>query len=122
MGKAISMTSSRLGNVNPWEVWLAKWEHPDGKGYKYRPVIILEPRDDGAVVMKITSSSTVSYPSDYKVEDWEEAGLKKPSIARVSQIRFLSFDDFGHDEPFGRMTERDVGEIRKRVEAARHNR
>lgn len=109
------MSASLRGRVNPWEVWLAKWSHPDRKGYKYRPVLVLEARDDRVVALKLTTSKDPTYPGDLPIEDLAAAGLLAPTIARTSQIQEIAFGDFGRDDPFGRLSELDVIRIKRLI-------
>lgn len=109
------MSATLQGKVNPWEVWLAKWRHPDHKGYKYRPVLVLEAKDGFVIALKLTTSRDPSYPGDYPIVDLDKAGLEAPTIARTSQIQELTYEDFGRDDPFGRLSEQDVIEIKKLI-------
>lgn len=71
----------------PWEVWHARFDFDDGKGYKYRSVIVLGIRADRSLVMMVTSSTNkLHLKHDYLIRDWREAGLDKPSIARADHI------------------------------------
>lgn len=107
--------------VKPWEVRLVKWIHPD-YGYTYRPMIVVRVVDDGVIGIKVTTSAKKSYPGDYWVEQWAEAGLDRPSIARTSQIKHVSFKHFAEQEPFGTLSEHDAAEIRRLIESAEQDR
>lgn len=70
-----------------WEVWHARFNYDGNKGYKYRPVIIVGTREDGSLVMMVTSSTNkLHLEHDYLLRDWKAAGLRKPSIARADRI------------------------------------
>ena len=79
------MTSDAAPQV--WEVWHARFDYDGKKGYKYRPVIVVGTREDGSLVMMVTSSTNkLRLEHDYLLRDWKEAGLRNPSIARVDRI------------------------------------
>lgn len=91
-----------------WEVWHARFDFNDKKGYKYRPVIIIEVYPDGTLAMMVTSSANkLSLPHDYLLEDWREAGLDKPSIARADRRADLPRGYFGTSGRIGRLSDRD---------------
>lgn len=98
---------------SPWEIWLARFDFQDRKGYKYRPVLVLSADESSAIVAKVTSSFAVSYDKDYVLEDWEAEGLSKPSIARLGQIVMIPLRYLGHEKPLGCVTQGDRDEIRK---------
>lgn len=91
-----------------WEVWHARFDFNDKKGYKYRPVIIIEAYPDGTLAMMVTSSANkLSLPHDYLLEDWREAGLEKPSIARADRRADLPRGYFGTAGKIGSLSPRD---------------
>ncbi len=53
------MTSSEA--PKPWEAWHARFDFSEGKGYKYRPVIVVEVATDGSIVMMVTSTTNKLY-------------------------------------------------------------
>lgn len=96
----------------PWEVWHARFDYGGGKGYKYRPVIILDARKDGSVVMMITGAANkLHMDHDYLLVDWEAAGLVKPSIARIDRIAAIPTSHFGTAGKMGRLAEIDIAAI-----------
>ena len=91
-----------------WEVWHARFNFEGGKGYKYRPVIIVGVRSDGSLVMMVTSSTNkLHMEHDYLLQDWEEAGLAKPSVARIDRIAEIPPDYIGTAGRIGKLSERD---------------
>lgn len=95
-----------------WEVWHARFDYDDGKGYKYRPVIVVGVRADGSLVMMVTSSTNkLHLKNDYLIQDWREAGLDKPSIARVDRIAEIPAGYLGTAGKLGRLTERDIAAL-----------
>lgn len=95
-----------------WDVWHARFDYDDGKGYKYRPVIIVGVSSDGSLVMMVTSSTNKLHPEhDYLLKDWEQAGLNKPSIARIDRIAQIPADYVGTAGRIGRLSEKDIASI-----------
>ena len=87
-----------------WDVWHARFNYDGGRGYKYRPVIIVGTKEGGALVMMVTSSTNKLHLE----HDWEAAGLRKPSIARTDRIAEVSVAYFGTADRIGRLSSRDV--------------
>ena len=97
----------------PWEVWHARFNFDGGKGYKYRPVIVLGTRAGGSLVMMVTSATNkLRLEHDYLLQDWQEAGLVKPSIARVDRIAEIPPGYLGSAGRVGRLSARDEFAIR----------
>lgn len=91
-----------------WEVWHARFDF-DGKGYKYRPVIVVGVRFDGSLVMMVTSATNkLSLEHDYVIRDWREAGLDKPSIARADRIAQIPASYLGTAGRIGRLSQTDI--------------
>lgn len=64
----------------PWEIWHARFDFSEGKCYKYRPVIVVDVRPDGTLVMMVTSAANkMNLAHDYLIRDRKEAGLRKES-------------------------------------------
>lgn len=104
------MTSSAAPQL--WEIWHARFDYQEGKGYKFRPVIVVGVRDDGSLVMMVTSSTNkLHMEHDYLLQDWQSAGLVKPSIARVDRIAEIPAGYLGTAGRLGRLSERDAAAI-----------
>ncbi len=100
-----------VSSVEPqlWEVWHARFNFEEGKGYKYRPVIVVGVHFDGSLVMMVTSvGNKLQLPHDYVLQDWRQAGLDKPSIARADRIASIPPDYIGTAGRIGRLSQRDV--------------
>lgn len=92
-----------------WEVWHARFNYSEGHGYKYRPVIVVGVREDGTLVMMVTSAANkLSLPHDYVIQDWEGAGLDKPSIARADRIAEIPPGYLGTAGKIGKLSNRDI--------------
>ncbi len=95
-----------------WEVWHARFDYQEGRGYKFRPVIVVGARDDGTLVMMVTSSTNkLHMKHDYLIQDWQSAGLVKPSIARADRIAEIPASYLGTAGRLGRLSERDAAAI-----------
>lgn len=96
----------------PWEIWHARFNYDDGKGYKYRPVIVLGSHPDGLLVMMVTSASNkLHLEHDCLIRDWREAGLDKPSIARADRIAATPVSYLGSAGRIGKLTKGDIDSL-----------
>ena len=96
-----------------WEVWHARFNFDGKKGYKYRPVIVVGLRENGSLVMMVTSATNkLKLEHDYLLQDWEEAGLDKPSIARADRIAEIPPNYVGVAGKIGRLSVRDEMALR----------
>jgi hypothetical protein len=100
------------GTPRLWDVWHARFNFDDGRGYKFRPVIIVGVREDGSLAMMVTSSTNkLHLEHDYLIRDWEQAGLRKPSIARVDRIAFIPPEHLGTAGRIGHLSDADIERI-----------
>lgn len=96
-----------------WEVWHARFDFSEGKGYKFRLVIVLGVHDDGGLVAMITSAtSKLSLAHDYAIRDWRAAGLEKPSVARLDRIAEIPAGYLGTAGRIGALVEADIEAIK----------
>lgn len=84
--------------MHKWEVWQADVEYELHDGHKNRPVIVYDISSQGVQVLPITSTPPRNYPrGDYRLKDWQVAGLNRASTvrcfkaARLPQDRFLYY-------------------------------
>ena len=104
------MTASDI-QPSPWEIWHARFNF-DGRGYKYRPVLVLAWSHDGLLAAMITSASNkLSLPLDTPLKDWRAAGLTKPSLVRVDRITLLPPTYLGTAGRIGRLSPRDAHRV-----------
>lgn len=69
---------------NKYDIYLAKVVFEDNKEKaKIRPVLILENNKIYVICYKITSQ--INKYNEYKILNWEEAGLLKPSMIRTNK-------------------------------------
>ncbi len=104
------MTASKAAPA-PWEIWHARFNFDD-HGYKFRPVLVLTCSPDGLLAAMITSTSNkLSLPLDTPIDDWQEAGLSKPSLVRVDRIALLPPTYLGTVGRIGRLSPRDAHRV-----------
>lgn len=97
-----------------WEVWHARFNFDGKRGYKYRPVIVVGVRENGSLVMMVTSATNkLRLEHDYLLQDWREAGLDKPSIARADRIAEIPPSYVGTGGKIGRLSTRDEMALRE---------
>ena len=81
-----------------WEIWFADFPYEeDATITKKRPVIILNVEPFEVLSVKVTSQDVRDEDKyDTPIQYWSEAGLNKPSIARISKTMFLDKQSFIH--------------------------
>ncbi|MCL2225234.1 MAG: hypothetical protein FWB96_09755 [Defluviitaleaceae bacterium] len=83
------------------------WE---GSG-KLRPVLVIERQDTVLSVFNITTrydeKSEVIRSKYFKINDWQQAGLDKPSYIDTATIRNLPKVAWDGKTPIGKLTEAD---------------
>lgn len=100
-----------------WEIWHARFNFDGNKGYKYRPVIVVGVREDGSLVMMVTSATNkLHLEHDYLIQDWQEAGLDKPSIARADRIAEIPPSYLGTSGKIGRLSDADIAALGSMLE------
>ena len=100
----------------PWEIWHMKFRFSERKGYKYRPAIVYETRQEKIALIMVTSAdSKRSFPNDYVIADWAPSGLDKPSIARIDKRLIVGASAIGTARRIGELSFRDKTEIAKRI-------
>lgn len=110
------MTASEAAPA-PWEIWHARFNFDD-RGYKFRPVLVLACSPDGLLAAMITGASNkLSLPLDTPIDDWQEAGLTKPSLVRVDRIALLPPTYLGTAGRIGRVSPRDKHRVSQALAA-----
>lgn len=113
LGVMTTMTSERAPAL--YDVWRISFEYEDQSGiFKERPVIIGAINEENASVLavKVTSHAVrPGYPGEVPLEDWKEAGLGKPSIARCSKTLIVPRFYFSECQKYGRLSLRDSAKI-----------
>lgn len=67
------------------EVFLCQFPFTSGAGSKVRPALVLFELQQDAVICRVTSVQR-SGPLDVTLNDWQSAGLLKPSVARLDRL------------------------------------
>lgn len=101
--------------MNPWEIWFAEFPFEDNPSIiKPRPVIVLDVNVEPIRVLsvKVTTHNPRTWDKyDTPIVHWQEAGLDRPSVARVAKSMFLTPDQFVHK--IGFLHVEDQGDIYK---------
>lgn len=105
-----------MARMQQWEIWYADFPFEDKDESKKRPVIVLNIEGSHPVVLlsiKVTSHEVRKNDKyDTLIQKWQEAGLKQPSVARISKTIQLSEDKF--TEKIGDLQQEDIVNISKR--------
>ena len=67
------------------EIHLCQFPFTSGVASKIRPALILFDFGNDAVICRVTSAAK-SRPFDVPIQAWRQAGLLKPSIARIDRL------------------------------------
>lgn len=67
------------------DIVLCDFPFSSGKGSKVRPALILFDLGSDSIICQVTSASH-NGPFDISLKDWREAGLLKPSVARIGRV------------------------------------
>ncbi len=67
------------------DVYICEFPFTSGVGSKVRPALVLFDLPHDAVICRITSVLRAG-PLDVTLNDWQTAGLLKPSVARLDRI------------------------------------
>lgn len=94
-----------------WEVWKA-WvpfeEDPDI--LKPRPVLIIDNNEIFILSFKMTGTAPrENFIGEYRLNDWREAGLTKPTTVRLSKLLRLNRNAF--IKKYGRLSNLDKSNI-----------
>jgi mRNA interferase MazF len=72
------------------DVLLARLPFPDGRGAKARPILVVYEHGDADMLVAPIISHRVRGESDTELQDWQAAGLRLPSTARMDKLGTLS--------------------------------
>ena len=103
------MTSDRRPRL--YDVWKLEFEYEDQPGItKSRPVVVGALDDERAVVLavKVTGHGPrPEFPGEVRLEDWRQAGLDKPSVARCSKTLIVPMQAFEGKVRYGTLSDGD---------------
>ena len=100
-----------------WEIWHACFSF-EGSGYKFRPVLVVSVEEDMLVIMVTGTNNQLTLEHDYQIIDWKEAGLVKPSIARVDRLAAIPLDYIGTAGRIGGLSARDQTNLKEVIKDA----
>lgn len=99
-------------NIKPGDIVRAPFTFSDLSIQKVGPALVLTLAIlDDAVIAAITSNTTVRDRFDYQLVDWQEAGLDKVSVVRLTKLYTLNQSLFEHI--VGHLSPRDWIEVKK---------
>ncbi|MGO8676194.1 MAG: type II toxin-antitoxin system PemK/MazF family toxin [Limisphaerales bacterium] len=73
-------------SFSPGDVLLAPVVFSDGSDHKRRPVVIICDEGDADLLVAPVTSQAARSPHDVPVIHWQGAGLRLPSVARLSKL------------------------------------
>ena len=73
------------GTVECGEIYVCIFPFTSGRGAKARPILALVDLGADCLVCRITSVPHQGF-LDLAINDWQKAGLEKPSVARLSRL------------------------------------
>lgn len=99
--------------MNLWDVYWADMPFEENPSQtKERPVIIIKDALVYVLTLRVTShAARQNDPYDYSLQFWQEAGLTKASVVRVSKLAQLQPGAIG--QKIGRIHAADAIEIQK---------
>lgn len=81
-----------MDKLNFGDIVLLKFPFTDNKTFKRRPVLIINDFNDGDIIVCRITSKIYDTQNDLLIDNWEESGLKLPSVIRVHKIATLDKD------------------------------
>lgn len=92
------------------EVYLCQFPFTSGTASKVRPALFLFDMQQDAIIFRVTSALRTD-PLDVVINDWQAAGLVKPSVARIARI--VTAEKSVFLRRLGVLTSRDLESIRQ---------
>lgn len=71
------------------DIVLLQFPFTDGKTFKKRPALVIKDTEDGDILVCRITSQIYDSQFDIIINDWQEAGLKLPSVIRVHKMATL---------------------------------
>lgn len=94
--------------VSPTEIYIARVPFDEVLGSKIRPALVIENNDHYATVFKITSKfqhkSAYIQNVYYRIQEWQEAGLTRPSFVDIHKTYDLTLESLLSHAPIGKLT------------------
>lgn len=101
-----------MGKYNLGEVWWTQFPFEDKNQDKRRPAIVIDDQRIAVLAMMVTSQEK-SNPYSIKIDDWQGAGLKKESWARIDRI--ISMAEWRMEKKIGDLAQADLLKIMQLV-------
>jgi len=100
--------------LTPGEVVVTNFVYSDLSGAKVRPALVVSKPEfvvaTGLVVVAAISGQPVKNAFEYRLSDWEEAGLNLPSKVCVGKLFTVNS---GLVKKIGKLNENDFAEVKK---------
>lgn len=99
------------------EIWRMAFAYEDTPNrYKIRPVVIadIDVKNGRVCVMAIQVTSPAprpNYPGEVVIQDWQTAGLVKPSVARCTKRATVAMGIFQNSRKYGKLSFRDAAAV-----------
>ncbi|MBF9252639.1 type II toxin-antitoxin system PemK/MazF family toxin [Pontibacter sp. 172403-2] len=78
-----------MNTLEAGDIVLLKFPYTDGQSYKRRPALLLHNSDDEDIIVCRITSKIYESDFDILIREWEQMGLKLPSVIRVHKIATL---------------------------------
>lgn len=93
-----------MGKYNIGDVWWVHFPYSDKEKIKRRPAIIIDEDIIAIITMYVTTKNNENNPYSIAIEEWQEAGLKRKSWARIDRIVRLT--EWNMDCRIGELSQR----------------
>jgi mRNA interferase MazF len=78
-----------MDQLNFGDIVLLKFPFTNSTTHKRRPALIINDYNDGDIILCRITSQIYTSRNDIYINDWEKAGLKKPSVVRIHKTATL---------------------------------
>lgn len=99
--------------LNRFEIWMARVAFEDSPEVKQRPVLIWNDVAFAIVAYKMTSVDRGDNKEEYRIRNWEKAGLTCPTSIRINKVLRLTPEDL--IKKIGTLDEQDQARFSLRV-------
>ena len=106
------MNTTSTGQLQEWDIWFALLHNPLYDSPREHPVLIIGEDKPLIIVLAMTSQNETAY-ADYAISDWYEAGLEKPTVAKLADVYGLEASDFRRR--IGQLSSRDKAAILAKI-------
>lgn len=97
-----------MERYNIGDIWWIDFPFEDGEIEKHRPAIIIDADTLAIIAMYVTSRDKL-HPLDIEITDWKEAGLNRPSWARIDKT--VSISEWRLLGKTGHLSDRDLFKV-----------